>query len=356
MDHSIGGRRRRTIGNANTNSNISSLSSEASFSQHSQSQRPSQHAQHAHWTESDPFQQGVSHQLGQLLLGVVSYCRDLLVGVLLILRPLISFILAISVLALLLMAFIRSIVAFQSRIVCNLPLVSHLVSCPSTSSPSGIHIPNFADIVNKQASSYEFISDSLNNLKPGTKTTRTARGRKGSEDITRGADEDPYGMALYVKGMPLPLLLKRSELAVVDLKVLVKHSALEEPSKHLLVEQLESFHTRAKVAGRKLQFLQARANGCVDGLVIRNVYLTIELNRLEEEQRILKEQHESNWGKVWNLLSGSNGNDLVLKGEAWHGNVCNEIVLKYPFLLFFTRSSIGSKRGQAASTVPNYHE
>ncbi|KAF8928314.1 hypothetical protein BGZ52_003460 [Haplosporangium bisporale] len=306
----MGGRRRWTAGNVNTNSNISSLSSETSSSQHSQSQRPSQHAQHAHWAENDHFQQGVSHQLGQLLLGIVSYCRDLFVGVMLILRPLISFILAISILILLLVAFFRSILAFQSRIICNLPLVSHLVSCPSTLTSSGIHIPNFADIVNKQANSYEFIVDSLGTLKPGTKSTRTALGKKDSEDSTggggEGGDEDPYGMAIYVKGMPLPLLLKRSELAVVDLKVLVKHSALKEPSKHLLVQQLESFHTRAKVAGRELQFLQARANGCVDGLVIRNVYLTIELDRLEEEQRILREQHESYWGKVWNLLSGSN--------------------------------------------------
>ncbi|KAF9210459.1 hypothetical protein BGZ59_009429 [Podila verticillata] len=311
----MGGRRRWTAGNVNTNSNISSLSSETSSSQHSQSQRPSQHAQHAHWAENDHFQQGVSHQLGQLLLGIVSYCRDLFVGVMLILRPLISFILAISILILLLVAFFRSILAFQSRIICNLPLVSHLVSCPSTLTSSGIHIPNFADIVNKQANSYEFIVDSLGTLKPGTKSTRTALGKKDSEDSTgggggEGGDEDPYGMAIYVKGMPLPLLLKRSELAVVDLKVLVKHSALKEPSKHLLVQQLESFHTRAKVAGRELQFLQARANGCVDGLVIRNVYLTIELDRLEEEQRILREQHESYWGKVWNLLSGSN--DLQL--------------------------------------------
>lgn len=314
----MGGRRRWTSGNVNTNSNSSSLSSEASFSQHSQSERPSQHAQHAHWAENDHFQQGVSHQLGQLLLGIVSYCRDLFVGVMLILRPLISFLLAISILILLLIAFFRSIVAFQSRIICNLPLVSHLVPCPSTLTSSGIHIPDFADIVNKQANSYEFIVDSLGTLKPGTKTTRTAQGKRDSEDITGGGgggDEDPYGMSIYVKGMPLPLLLKRSELAVVDLKVLVKHSALEEPSKDLLVKQLETFHTRAKAAGRELQFLQARANGCVDGLVIRNVYLTIELDRLEEEQRVLREQHESHWGKVWNLLSGSNGKDIVLKGE-----------------------------------------
>ncbi|KAF9277342.1 hypothetical protein BGZ74_003397 [Mortierella antarctica] len=242
----------------------------------------------------------------------------------LILRPLLSLILAMAFVFLILVALTRSMVAFrsevQSRILCNLPLVNHLVSCPSaSSSPSGMHIPNFAELVNKQARSYELIADSLSSLKSG-KDTRTSWSRKkGSETVIPGAgDEDPYGMTLYVKGMPLPLLLKRAELAVVDLKVLVKHSALAEPSKHLLVEQLESFHTRAKVAGRKLQFLQARANGCVDGLVIRNVYLTIELDRLEEEHRILKEQQESNWGRVWNLLSGSNDLQLVASEVKLH--------------------------------------
>ncbi|KAG0088618.1 hypothetical protein BGZ93_010325 [Podila epicladia] len=232
----------------------------------------------------------------------------------LILRPLLSLILAMTVVFLILIALTRSMVAFRSevksRVLCNLPLVNNLVSCPSaSSSSSGMQIPNFAELVNKQAKSYELIADSLSTLKSG-KDTRTSWSRKkGSETVIPGAggNEDPYGMTLYVKGMPLPLLLKRAELAVVDLKVLVKHSALAEPSKHLLVEQLESFHTRAKVAGRKLQFLQARANGCVDGLMIRNVYLTIELDRLEEEHRILKEQQVSNWGRVWNLLSGSNG-------------------------------------------------
>ncbi|KAG0333276.1 hypothetical protein BG000_009311 [Podila horticola] len=243
----------------------------------------------------------------------------------LILRPLFSLILAITFVVLFMIALTRSMVALhsevQSRILCNLPVVNHLVSCPSlTSSPSGIHIPPFAELVNKQANSYELLAESLGSLKPGTKTTRTSwRGKKGSETvIPGGGDEDPYGMALYVKGMPLPLLLKRAELAVVDLKVLVKHSALAEPSKHLLVEQLASFHTHAKVAGRKLQFLQARANGCVDGLVIRNVYLTVELDRLEEDQRILKEQQESSWGRVWNLLSGSNDLQLVASEVKLH--------------------------------------
>ncbi|KAG0326186.1 hypothetical protein BG004_003026 [Podila humilis] len=255
----------------------------------------------------------------------------------LILRPLFSLMLALGLLVLLLLVIARSFVhlrsEIQQRFVCNLPLVSHLVRCnsPSTSSSpesfSGMIVPNFAELVSKQAKSYEILADSLNTLKSepkkrgGWKKNGQKDGEEQEEEQQLQQQQDPYGMSIYVKGKhSLPLLLKRSELAVVDLKVLVKHSSLAEPSKQLLVEQLEAFHTRAKLAGRKIQFLQARANGCVDGLVIRNVYLTIELDRLEEEQQILKAHRESRWGKVWNLLYGSNvGAHMAVTELKLHG-------------------------------------
>ncbi|KAG0047595.1 hypothetical protein BGZ83_007354 [Gryganskiella cystojenkinii] len=122
--------------------------------------------------------------------------------------------------------------------------------------------------------------------------------------------DDPYGLIIHSnKGnLPLPLLLKRAEIAVVDLKVLVKHSTLPQEPKGLLVDQLQSFHTRAKAVSRKLQFLQARANGCVDGLVIRNTYLTVELDRLEEQQRSWNELQEngSAVSRFWHHYFASN--------------------------------------------------
>ncbi|KAI1303951.1 hypothetical protein EDD11_005267 [Mortierella claussenii] len=217
--------------------------------------------------------------------------------------------------------------------------------CPPPSyvetDPMMIHVPNFADLVNKQAASYELIVDSLSSLNPDmipkmkNKFKGQGRGffggRKGKGTVvndqngqggavlssghsdggdTHGEDEDdPYGLAVHTQshGLPLPLLLKRAELAVVDLKVLVRHSTLPEEAKQLLVEQLQLFHTRAKLTSRQLQFLQARANGCVDGLVIRNVYLMLELDRLEAQQELMKQGKGTGgmWDKMLYFFSGT---------------------------------------------------
>ncbi|OAQ35056.1 hypothetical protein K457DRAFT_132934 [Linnemannia elongata AG-77] len=273
-----------------------------------------------------------------------------------ILRPLFSVILALLVLLLLVGALTRSLAVFrsevQARIVCRLPFASHFFECPAVDARGMgsmmMQVPDFADLVNKQAASYEFIADSLNVLNPalvkkmndGKKKKRTkikeallfarrkgkntlsdsASGRRGdSEDEAEGEEDDPYGLSIHgsqFEGgrLPLPLVLKRAELAVVDLKVLVGHSSLPDPARSLLVKQLESFHNQAKVTSRKLQFLQARANGCVDGLVIRNVYLTVELDRLEgQRERLLGEGSERGngggkggvWGRVWEYFAGT---------------------------------------------------
>ncbi|KAG0375539.1 hypothetical protein BGX24_008964 [Mortierella sp. AD032] len=252
-----------------------------------------------------------------------------------ILRPLFSVILALLILLLLVGALTRSLVVFrsevQARIVCRLPLASHFFECPSETMTSGrgmmMQVPDFADLVNKQAASYEFIADSLNVLNPALvkkeqsrksnslrkkikakgaslfarrkgKNTLSDSGGKSTDsslDDDEDEEDDPYGLSIHGSNfesgrIPLPLVLKRAELAVVDLKVLVGHSSLPDPARSLLVRQLESFHNQAKVTSRKLQFLQARANGCVDGLVIRNVYLAVELDRLEgQRERLLGE-------------------------------------------------------------------
>ncbi|KAG0204220.1 hypothetical protein BGX33_008642 [Mortierella sp. NVP41] len=215
-----------------------------------------------------------------------------------------------------------------------------------------MQVPDFADLVNKQAASYEFIADSLNGLNPALAKKAASNGRKkkgkggaslfakrkgkntlsdqeggridssyGNNDQDQGGegnedDDDPYGLSIHASAyeggrLPLPLVLKRAELAVVDLKVLVRHSSLPERARSLLVEQLEAFHNRAKVTSRKLQFLQARANGCVDGLVIRNVYLTVELDRLEgQRERLLGEGGDGGGrsgflGRAWEFFAGT---------------------------------------------------
>ncbi|KAF9931510.1 hypothetical protein FBU30_010019 [Linnemannia zychae] len=292
--------------------------------------------------------QDLTLQFGYILHGVISYCWDLIRGTLMILRPLFSIILAILVLLLLVGALTRSLVVFrsevQTRIVCRLPFASYVVDCPDEAlvgKGGTIQVPDFADLIDKQAASYESIVRSLNVLNPafikknlnkkikGSKTNLFARrkgkttlfnsedkiGYQGQED-DEDEDEDPYGLLTYGSTseggrLPLPMILKRAELAVVDLKMLVLHSNLPETPRLLLAEQLESLHNQAKVTSRKLQFLQAKANGCVDGLVIRNVYLLVELDRLEEQrERLLGEGREGGTrngiiSRMWEFFAGT---------------------------------------------------
>jgi len=170
-----------------------------------------------------------------------------------------------------------------------------------------LNIPDFSDLVNKQAASYEFVADSvMNQLKQTQQQQQQQQQQRTDHNI-----DDPYGLIThtYKGNLPLPMLLKRAEIAVVDLKVLVKHSTLPEEPRALLVGYLQSFHVRAKALSRKLQFLQARANACVDSLVIRNTYLTMELDRLEAQQRSWNDQKVNGGAliRLWNYFSDDQG-------------------------------------------------
>ncbi|KAF9109010.1 hypothetical protein BGX27_008144 [Mortierella sp. AM989] len=217
-----------------------------------------------------------------------------------------------------------------------------------------MHVPNFADLVNKQAASYELIADSLSSLNPafiqkmaatGKKTRKRDKiksflGRKGkapgdangagasgegsSDDDDDDDGQDPYGLALHSAqgGLPLPLLLKRTELAVVDLKVLVKHSTLPEEPKILLVEQLQSFHTRAKTttsekklkrlyqetmedARNHIRDLILQAQGVLQSLdTLETILLTIHEITMQETRQQSR-AHDETLAQLWSRLGGN---------------------------------------------------
>ncbi|KAF9413614.1 hypothetical protein BGZ76_004998, partial [Entomortierella beljakovae] len=285
-----------------------------------------------------------------------------------ILRPLLSFILAISILAICFGALTRGIsnikTDIQTRVICKIPLASYVIRCPSYQDRERegiVHVPDFSDLVKKQETYYELLANSLDTFNPnvanpnaaqqkggngegagagkrtkkrdkikkffrgkdkGGSSGRNNRGKKPPRDFeeedsesstppTQNDDEDgeeyddPYGLVSQsLERLPLSLVIKQAELAVVDLKVLVKHSDLTEEPKRLLIDQLQLFHTRAKSTSRQIQYLQSRANGCLDGLAIRNVYLRIELDQLEQGQRLLAMRSISTgvWGFMDRLL------------------------------------------------------
>jgi hypothetical protein len=167
-----------------------------------------------------------------------------------------------------------------------------------SSSPAGapLHehttIPMLAHLVKKQADILETFEEALARLNTPiilniTNSQHTSPSDDGS-DHNKSADQttdDTYGLVARVaasrKDLPPHMTMKLAELAMVDLKVAVKHSGISDSTKELLVEHLETFHGAAKVHTRKLQFLEARSRGCIDGQIAQNVFLSAELDRLE---------------------------------------------------------------------------
>ncbi|KAF9898657.1 hypothetical protein BX616_003765 [Lobosporangium transversale] len=344
-----------------------------------QQQQQQQHQQQQHQQQQQHKQQqyadwdaSVARQLGQYLFGIMSYLWETIIGCFLVLRPIFSLVLAVVVVFLIVVALGRGIFAS----VCKVPLVPMMLPCPAVAATDTFQVPDFAGVIDDNASALLTLLNSMNNLNPafipkkiknkikskgqrlfgrkskeggaaaGTRsitTTKTATttatshadggqqyyygegfgqpdmndnydipedsGYSGSEDEME--EDDPYGLNVHARvgGLPLPLLLKRSEMAVVDLKVVVKHSSLPDQSKEMLVQLLEVFHSRAGATARNMQFLQSRANGCVDGLVVRNRYLIAELDRLEKQL----EKKNGMWDMVSDFFSGTN--EIQVKAE-----------------------------------------
>ncbi|CAO3566177.1 unnamed protein product [Mortierella alpina] len=310
--------------------------------QHQQQQQQQQHTQRS--LGGSPRSHDLAHHLGRSFQYILSYLWDLVLGTLVILRPIFSFLLALVILLGLLGALTRSLVMvrteFQARVMCKIPGVSYFLACPTSSASSSYYggggmgsssslsaglgpyavVPDFADLINKQVAAQELFADSLNALhvtrgggqkgairKGGRgfggrigKNTRSSyqhhhqrkgydeQENDGRDEDEKEEEEDPYGLMVLLPtsgGKPLPLLLKQAELATVDLKVLVSHSRLPKERKELLKEQLEKFHVGAKATSRQMQFLQVEANAYMDVLRIKNVYLIAALDRLEQQQQ-----------------------------------------------------------------------
>ncbi|KAF9146304.1 hypothetical protein BGX30_001955 [Mortierella sp. GBA39] len=158
-------------------------------------------------------------------------------------------------------------------------------------------VPDFAYLVNRQAAMFGAFSQFLSSLNtPVILDDKSSNSYPYRENINNGyhpddtdqaAEQDPYGLearsaASGKEVLPLYMSMKMSELAVIDLKMAAKHSLLPAQTRTLLVDHLGYFQMAAKAHTKKLQFLEARNKGWVDGVISRNVFLGAELNRLEE--------------------------------------------------------------------------
>ncbi|KAG0377398.1 hypothetical protein BGX24_006186 [Mortierella sp. AD032] len=148
----------------------------------------------------------------------------------------------------------------------------------------------------------------LNNSNPPDQGKTDGNSADKQFDLTA---DDPYGLVARVaasrSNLPMHMTMKLAGLAIIDLKVAVKYSRLGEESKNLLVEHLEIFHSTAKAHSRKLQFLETRSKGCIDGQVVRNVFLSAKLDRLA---KMMPEGRVGVWGRIRNAFSFGGKQDV----------------------------------------------
>ncbi|KAK3834236.1 MAG: hypothetical protein JOS17DRAFT_824856 [Linnemannia elongata] len=181
-----------------------------------------------------------------------------------------------------------------------LDAASEGLSSFSGSSPSLLRteVPDFTYLVNRQAAMFGAFSQFLSSL-----NTPIILDDKGSDsyldrenNIINGdrrydtdqvaVEQDSYGLEARTAAsgkefLPLYMSMKMSELAVINLKVAAKHSLLPAETRTLLVDHLGDFQMAAKVHTRRLQFLEVRNKGWIEGVIARNVFLSAELKRLE---------------------------------------------------------------------------
>jgi hypothetical protein len=178
-------------------------------------------------------------------------------------------------------------------------------------------VPDFTYLVNRQAAMFEAFSEFLTSLKTPIifeDKYDYNKARIASQDSGR----DSYGLeartaASGKESLPLHMSLKMAELAVIDLKVAAKHSLLPFETRTLLVEHLGAFHDAAKVNTRKLQYLEARNKGWVEGAIVRNMLLSTELKQLEEMST--KAMDIDIWTRVRRNFCASKPNHVGVHGK-----------------------------------------
>ncbi|KAF9151087.1 hypothetical protein BG015_007097 [Linnemannia schmuckeri] len=157
-------------------------------------------------------------------------------------------------------------------------------------------VPDFTFLVNRQAAMFEAFSQFLSSLNTPINLDDKSIDLYPEHDDSRSNDDqgitekDSYGLETRTAAsgkefLPLYMTMKMSELAVIDLKVVAKHSLLPLETRTLLVDHLGDYQMAAKAHTRKLQFLEAKNKGWVESVIVRNVFLSAELKRLEKMSR-----------------------------------------------------------------------
>ncbi|KAK5814613.1 hypothetical protein F5H01DRAFT_346981 [Linnemannia elongata] len=230
----------------------------------------------------------------------------------------------------------------------------------SPSSLSKTEAPDFIYLIKRQAAMFEAFSQFLSSLNTpiilddkssDSYTDHESNINNGDcrDDTDQVAEQDSYGLEARTAAsgkefLPLYMSMKMSELAVIDLKVAVKHSLLPDETRALLVDHLGDFQMAAKVHTRKLQFLEARNKGWVEGVIARNVFLGAELKRLEG----MSAKRYVAWARLCKFFCVSHRNDHRL-----HARKVTSVEKKLDRLFF---NALKEDRGQLRKTILQVQE
>ncbi|KAI7904517.1 uncharacterized protein BX663DRAFT_450967 [Cokeromyces recurvatus] len=175
----------------------------------------------------------------------VGYLLDVLMGSLIVLKPLISLLTAIIILFGLISFGYRKCQDLVLDTICPLPFFgNHLPLCENYIRS----VPDFSHLVKLQETLYDGM---------------LSQADAGSSSISA-------------------LELKRVELATRDLQVLVKYSNLQ--SHDLLEAKLGDYIIRSRKFGRDIQSLQAQTKGVIDNLITYNTFTLRKLSEVEAKK------------------------------------------------------------------------
>ncbi|KAF9924182.1 hypothetical protein FBU30_005800 [Linnemannia zychae] len=131
---------------------------------------------------------------------------------------------------------------------------------------------DFAYLVKMQAEISDTFADAINQLNSPVVLY---------SDAENG--DNPHGIdpVKAKRGRPSHAIMKLAELAVIDMRVAARHSKFSEEAKQVLDEYLGDFHESAHVYAKKLLALKTRSNRVINSQIVTNVFLSNELDRLE---------------------------------------------------------------------------
>ncbi|CAG8708041.1 2555_t:CDS:2 [Acaulospora morrowiae] len=219
-----------------------------------------------------------NNKVANPVLDSINFFKDIIVGALVILKPIFSTALALWIGYFALKFVSNSYYDEVSLILCSMPLSGMLPLCQTP-------IPDFTKLVNRQVDTYEQIMD---------------------QQLTYDGPSSS-----------LALDIKKAELATADLRTLIKYSSLVSGPE--IVNRLTEFVEKARNVGMNLQVLQSRTKSSLDNLITYNLFALKALENVRDKKVNARELRTA-YSQMMTLIEGDLKR-MILVGQAALGSL-----------------------------------